>query len=113
MAASVFRGLRSASWIDQDSGLVQAVAFYVREGETALSVGTTPKGAVTSLNRNYGVSALSVDVVKGIKDLDVVDDPLPSNADHAKIVGDSLLSDATRDDVATELAGVVGVQRCV
>lgn len=95
--ATVFHGIRASSWINRDTGQVQAVAFLRRENEDALSVSESRENAVRVLRRHYGVARLTVQAVRSVRTesdaclgLDVVSDPVleppPGDPWHALIL---------------------------
>jgi hypothetical protein len=96
--ATVFRGIRSSSWINRDTGQVQAVAFLRRTNEDALSVSESRQNAVSALRKHYGIARLAVQAVRSVRtegnsllSLDVVADPVleppPGDPWHALITG--------------------------
>jgi hypothetical protein len=94
----VHRALRSRRWIDEDTGELQVVAFFLREHEDPLdggiSVSESTQAAISALSKCFGYATLRVFLVRLARYPDgtsiganVVCDPLPTDDMHALIIG--------------------------
>ncbi|MEG4808779.1 hypothetical protein QUA82_14190 [Microcoleus sp. F8-D3] len=103
--AIVYRALLRKQWIDEDTGLVQSEAYYLRKNknEQGLSVNIasvcSPEQCAARFRTCYGVARLEVG---GIRELGL--DVIPDSISHAEIAGLPYAEDDTeRADLLADL----------
>jgi hypothetical protein len=85
---TVYRALLRKQWINEDTGLVESEAYYLRKNknEQGLSVSiasvSTPEECAAKFKKCYGVARLEVGCICELG-LDVI----PDSISHAEIVG--------------------------
>ena len=103
----VYRALIRKKWIDEDSGNIKADAFFLREGESGLSVNIaatfSPQESAARFKKCSAIASLHVGRVRQLG-LDVIQD----SRTHANLTGlpyqDDNLAEAER------LAGLLAKQ---
>ncbi|MEG4320970.1 MULTISPECIES: hypothetical protein [unclassified Microcoleus] len=110
--AIVYRALLRKQWINEDTGLVESEAYYLRKNknEQGISVNIasvcSPEQCAARFRTCYGVARLEVG---GIRELGL--DVIPDSISHADIIG--LLYDEDDAERADLLADLLAEQSIV